>query len=228
MNTQFFVAYILILTIGFTSFYAEVREFYTPVKMYQNKISSLELKIKKERFEHLLTSYEFIDFRTHVATLLPEKIKEKGPGEKSYQLRNLASVVQKSENDNISIIRGHRLFEDGKKFFRQKKYSEAVKAFSVLITRHSYSAHVPEALFLLAEASYVLRDYEDCNLYVNKLIDLFPDNELTGYAMIRLGKVFEEQQRFDNAIEIYQTVIKSFPKRNVASVANQSLKEVEL
>ena len=60
------------------------------------------------------------------------------------------------------------------------------------------------------------------------MIELFPTHELTGFAMVRLGRIFEAQKRAEEAVDIYKTVLRSFPQRDVASQAKASLKGIEL
>lgn len=228
MSTNMFVVYILSITYGMTLFYAELREHFNPLDVFKQKVAHLEKRVKEERFHHLLTSYEFQDFRTYVGTLLPHAIKQKGEGEQSYPLRTLASIVQKHTNENLAISRAKSIFEEGKELFRQKKYDEATMSFLILLKKHPYSAYVPEAMFLLVESNFIMRRYDQCIEYANKMLDIYPESELTGYALLRLGKVFEFQERYEDAIEIYKTVIKSFPSRDLASLATGQLRDVEL
>ena len=53
-------------------------------------------------------------------------------------------------------------------------------------------------------------------------------HELTGFALIRLGRIYEMQNRNEEAVDIYKTVLRSYPQRDVASQAKASLKGVEL
>jgi TolA-binding protein len=209
-------------------FYAELREYFNPLDAYKERVAKLEESVKAEKFKHLLTSYEFHDFRAHVGTILPNAIKEKGPGEKAYPLRSLASVVQRRTNEVLVVARAKNIFEQGKTYFRQKNYELAAQQFQLVVKDHPYSAHVAEALFLLVESYYLTRQFENCVMAANKMIDVYPEFELTGYAMLRLGKVYEYQERHEEAIEIYKTVMKAFPSRDIASQANNSLRSVEL
>lgn len=211
-----------------TYFYSKVREFYNPLDEYKMKVTQLEERVKTERFKHLITAYEFQDFRSYVGTLLPQAIKEKGEGEKSYPLRTLASVVQKSVNENLAQARAKGVMDEGKKLFREQKYAKAVDQFEVLLKKHPYSPFIPEALLLLVESHFVLGNYDQVTFYANKMLDVYPESELTGYALIRLGKVYELQDRHSDAIDIYKTVLLSFPDRGLASVAQSSLRSVEL
>jgi len=228
MNTNVLVVFILTLTLAESYFYACLRDFYSPAKNLRVQVSQLEDKVKSERLKHLVDSYEFAEFRNYVATILPNAIKEKGEGEKSFKLRSLASVVQNGSNEALAIEKAHMAFDTAKKYFREGKFEESNKLFALLIKNHPYSAYLPEAMFLLVEANFQLHQYDQCLVWGNKMIEVYPENELTGYAMVRLGKIYEYQDRHEEAMDIYKTVIKSFPNRGLASVAENALRSEQL
>jgi len=58
---------------------------------------------------------------------------------------------------------------------------------------------------------------------IQRMIDLFPGHEVSGFSMIRLGKIMESRGRASDAIDIYKTVLRTFPQREVASQAKASL-----
>ncbi len=229
MKNSVFLSFCLILTAGICYFYGEVRYYFNRPEIYVEKIASLKAQVDQEKFRHQLTTYEFQDFRQYVATLMPAAVKENGVDtEKGYPYRSLASVVQKTENDALRIERANQVFERGKGEFRKKKFNDSNRIFSGLIREHPYSAHIPEAMFLIVEGYFQLQEYDQVIETVNKMVDLYPELELTGYALLRAGKVYESQDRHDEAISVYQTVMRSFPQRGLASVAQTSLRGMEL
>jgi TolA-binding protein len=228
MNTNILVVFILTLTLGMSYLYTSLREFYSPTKDLRHQVAALDEKVKTERFKHLVDSYEFAEFRNYVATILPEAIKEKGDGEKSFQLRSLASVVQNQSNENLAVEQAQMAFDTAKKYFREQKFEDSNRLFALMIKSHPYSAHVPEAMFLMVEGYFQLHQYDQALTAANKMIEVYPDNELTGYAMVRLGKIYEYQDRHEEAMDIYKTVIKSFPQRSLASVAENALRSEQL
>ena len=60
------------------------------------------------------------------------------------------------------------------------------------------------------------------------MLNLYPESELTGFALLRMGKIYEFQDRREDAIDLYQTILRSFPQRDVAGQASRSLRSVEL
>ena len=104
----------------------------------------------------------------------------------------------------------------------------AIDGLRGLIRDHAYSAYINEAMFLIVESHFRLREYDAVTEWVNRMLEVYPESELTGYALIRLGKGYENRDRHDDAIEIYQTVLKVFPSRDLASLARRSLRATEL
>jgi TolA-binding protein len=228
MKSSLFLSYCLILTSGIVYLQSEVRSHFARPDRYISEISHLKEKVKEEKFRNEMALHEFLEFKQYVATLLPAAVKEKGPGEASYKLRSLASVVQKPTSTSLVEMKALDLFEKGKVSFRDKKYPEAAKIFGQLIKNHPYSAQIPEALFFSVESYYQLQEYDQVVQNVNKMVDLYPELELTGYALLRVAKVFENQDRHDEAVLFYETVIKTFPQREIASTAESALRAIEL
>ena len=228
MNSSVFVSYCLFLTLGVTAFYGQAKQYFNRPGPYLERIENLKENIEQEKFRHLLTKHEFEDFRQYTATLLPQAIQKKGKGEKSFLLRSLASVVQKSNSDQLSDFKATEKFEKGRAAFRTQQFEVALLNFKDVVENHSYSAHVLNALFLQVEAYFQIRQYDQALKVFDKMLSTFPGDTLTGYAMLRVGKIYEFQDRQDDAVRLYETVLQSFPDRNLASLARTSLRSVEL
>jgi TolA-binding protein len=159
---------------------------------------------------------------------MPEILKSKGLGEQGYPYRSLASAISKSESIQIRKTIAKTIFERGKEHFRNKEFAKSERAFRQIISKFSYSPHAPESYFLLAEGLFQSSELEECTLVIHQMIDLFPSHELTGLAMVRLGRIYEIQNRAEEAVDIYRTVLRSFPQRDVASQAKASLRGMDL
>ncbi len=193
------------------------------------QISYLKEELKRGSLENEYIRDQVLEFQVEVARILPEILKDKPHNQENYPLRGLASVVaQNPVNLNLEKQLGRKNFEEAKSFFNKKDYKKAVLKFKSFIDVTPYSVHLPEAYFLLSESYFQVEDFENSLLVVEKMIELFPSSELTGYAMIRMGKIYEYQNRPEEAVEIYQIVLRSFPDRGIASQAMNSLDGVEL
>lgn len=228
MKRPYFLAYALILLLGWMQFYASVREQYNGVSEAQEKVKHLEEQAKNLKVERELEAEHFLEFRQYVATLMPDVLKEKGQGEAGYPFRNLASVVMKTENRQVKEAIAKTLFEQGKEYFRKEEYGKANRAFKQLIDRFGYTPYIPESYFLMSESFFLNNEFEESTKVIGQMVELFPSHELTGFAMIRLGRIYEAQNRNEEAVDIYKTVVRSFPQRDVASQAKSSLRGLDL
>lgn len=191
----------------------------------EKHIAILEEKKHQAEFRQQLAQAELSDFKAQVATLLPEAIKTKSI-EEGYPLRQLASVVSKGEP--ITFERASSLFEKAKNQFREKNFEDANVLFNEVIERYPESIHVIESHFLLVEGYYQLREDEKAVDIVETMISLFPESELTGFALMRLGKIFEKQDRLEDAAEIYRSVLANFNQPEIVTQATNALKAVAL
>ncbi len=223
-----FMSFILLLTLVWMQTYSSVRELYNGVEDLKKRVSQLRSASEAEKLKFALQREQFLEFRQNVATLMPDVIKEKGLGEQGYPYRNLASTISRTESEQVRKAVAKTLFERGKENFRIKEYKKAARSFRQLIDRYGFSTFVAESYFLLAESHFQENEMEECTTVIQQMVELFPSHELTGFALIRLGRIYEIQNRNDEAADIYKTVLRSFPQRDVASQAKSSLRGLNL
>ena len=216
------------LTAAWAFSYAKFEKHFADPKLYVSQIHRLEKEVAQERAKQILLHDQILQFRTEVATVLPELLKKNPSGEKGYPMRNLASVTGMGEADQLRARLASMQFEKAKKYFRLKDFSTAQRTLDEFIRKSPFSIHIAEAYFLLAETYYRLEDYESSILTVEKMVELFPEHELTGFSLLRVGKIYEYKDRPEEAVDIYKAVLKTFPHRGVASQARESLRSVEL
>lgn len=225
MRNSWFQVFSLILFCGFLAFYGFLRERVSPVQTLEKQVAHLEEKKQAAEFRELLAKAQLNDFKTQVATLLPEAVKTRSV-EEAYPLRDLASVVAKGEA--LSIERASSLFEKAKTQFREKNFEDANVLFHEVIDKYPESIHVVESHFLLAEGLYQLREDEKAVQTIETMISLFPESELTGFSLLRLGKIFEKQDRLEDAADVYRSVLVNFKQPEIATQATTALKAVAL
>ena len=120
-----------------------------------------------------------------------------------------------------------------KKVPRSPSFIDALSALFAqeegsLISKYPSSVHAIESHFLLVEGKFQIHDYEKCVGIVDAMITNYPESELTGFALLRLGKIYEFQDRFEDAVEVYKTVIKTYHDKDLLKQAKIFLKTVEI
>lgn len=202
-----------------------IREHFSPAEGLSKKIARLEQDKRHAELRSQLAVDQLNEFKSQVAIVLPEAVNEKGTRE-SYPLRQLASVVAKGEP--LVIERASSAFEKAKAEFREKHFEDTVALLQNLIEQHPESTHIIDAYFLLAESQYQTGQEERAVETIETMISLFPESELTGFSLLRLGKIFEKQERLEDAADIYRSVLKNFPQPEIVSQASAALKSVAL
>jgi len=215
-----FIIFCLVLTVGLMESYALFKDHFSSRKEDSQKISSLRENLEREKLQVAELRSQIYDFQQEVAAQLPalEKIDKLSPGPQSFQLRSLASVSQKPTS---SWELSSPLSAQGLAEFRKKDYSAAAKIFLEITQKYPTSPKIIEAYFFLGESYFLGAKSQECLDIVQEMMTQFPDNELTGFMMLRMGQILQGRGRSEEATEVYKTVAKFFP-------ANQELKNQAL
>lgn len=228
MKTSILLPFSLLLCGLLSLFYVAVDTHLNGPSVYIEQLAQVQSQLQQEQLKSTLADYRLQEFKMEVARVLPKVLKEAPRGEAGYPLRSLASVVLKGSAENVQAGLSDRLFIEAKALFRDSEYRQANQKLRTFLRRYPASAHVPEAYFLLAEGLFQVQEYDEFVKTSEALVKLYPESELTGFTLLRMGKVFEWQDRPEEAIGIYKTVLISFPYDRVARQAKLSLQAVEL
>jgi len=217
----------LVLAVMYLQTYWAVKELTNPAPLLSMKIQKLKDALERQEVRRLVEHHQMEKFRQEVAAALPPALKHVAEGAKDYPLRNLASVTMRGQSGKLEDLVATSLFETGKGLFRKGEFERSNRMMQKLIDDYSYSTQVIEAHFLLAEGQYKSGNLESASATIDKMVELFPDSELTGFALLRLGQIFEQRDRYDEAVQLYRTVLRTFPFRSVATQAERSLRDME-
>lgn len=217
----------LVLTVMYLQTFWAVKELTNPTPLLAMRIEKLKEELERRRIRELVDQNQMEKFRQEVAAALPPALKHVAETGKDYPLRNLASVTMQGNSAKLQGLVATSLFETGKSMFRKGDYDRSNRMMEKLIDKYSYATQVIEAHFLLAEGQYKLGRLDEASSTIDKMVELFPDSELTGFALLRLGQIFEQRDRYDEAVQLYRTVLRTFPYRSVATQAERSLRDME-
>ena len=207
------------------AFHGYLREQFAPSKNLQKQIAVLEEEKHRAELRSQLAYDQLAEFKSQVAVILPQA-ELQGPSESNYPLRQLASVV--ASGHPLVIERASSAFEKAKSEFREKHFEDTSALLKDLIEHHPESTHVIEAHFLLAESQYQMGENEKAVGTIETMISLFPESELTGFSLLRLGKIFEKEERLEDAADIYRSVLNNFQQTEITTQARAALKAVAL
>jgi TolA-binding protein len=201
-----FITFCMLLIVGLMQSYSVFQEYFSPNKENVKKISQLKREVEQKNLETAELENQMVDFQQEVAAQLPALQKmDKGP--RNFQLRSLASVTQKPLD---AFEMSGPLSEQARAEFRRGDFKSAAQSFSNLTQKFPLSPIVIQAYFFWAESLFMEGRYQDCLEVVDQMMIQFPEHELTGFIMLRMGQILQTRNRLEEASEVYKTIAKNF------------------
>jgi TolA-binding protein len=199
--------------------YNEFTEYFNQGKEYQVQVHLLEQRIEKEEFKNALLQNQMADFQQSVAAVLPADSQIKNEIA-NYELKNFSSGLRVPASIAQIDLSG-TLFEKGKKLFKEQKYDKSIKEFHKVMEDYPLSRYKVESHFFMAEAFFLQKDYKNSLDLIDQMVQQYPDNDLTGFIMLRMGQISELNNRLEEAAEIYKTVQTHFKNDQLRGQAHK-------
>ncbi len=102
------------------------------------------------------------------------------------------------------------ILKRAKKFFGEKAYDKAIREFNGLLEKYPLSQHSVEARFFIAESYFLKKDFRNSLSEIDEMVTQYPQHDLTGFILLRMGQISEYNNQAEEASEIYKTVTKKF------------------
>lgn len=190
--------------------YNEFNSYFNQGKEYQIQVRQLSQKLEKNEFKMALLQNQLLDFQQSVAAVLPPHSQIRNDVA-NYELKNFSSGLRAPASIAQMDLSG-TIFEKGKKLFKDQKYEKSIKEFRKVLEDYPLSRYKVESHFFMAEAYFLQKDYKSSLDLIDQMIMQYPDNDLTGYIMLRMGQISELNNRIEEASEVYKTVQSHFKK----------------
>ncbi len=200
---------------GFSAYFNSGWEFKREAQVLKQKLEDSEFRVS-------LIQHQMKDLEQTVAAVIPnEKLA------KSETFRDLGLSLRAPASIRPMDLSAVRL-EKGKKYFTAGKYEVASREFEKIKNEFPSSAYQIQARFFWAESLYLQRDFKKCTEVIDEMVLQYPDHELTGFILLRLGQISEQNNQVEEAQEIYRTVIAHFSQKPLKDQAFTLLKNLEI
>jgi len=186
---------------------------------WKQQVAKTQLEIAFIKNKHSI-------FQQEVALLIPGAVNG---SPKAGELRSLASIIPREKMPLNFELGPKELLAEGKKQVVAREFEGGTERLQRLIENYPSSFYQIEAQYLIIEAQFNQGNHDKVVDGVNRMVDLFPENRLTGYALLRLGGVFESRDRLEEALKVYRTILFSFPEeKSLVDLASQHVDLLEL
>lgn len=220
MSTRVLAFFILILLFFIQGVYLTFRNQLDGRAELEFKVANLEKELEREKAKTEIAYYELDSFKQKVAMTLPKDIPQQ-----AYSVRNIASIVTETKPLDI---KARLQFGQIKKFYLDGKYDKAAVQLREFVETFPESPSVLEAYYLLVMSYYKSSQFDNAIATVDILVDQFPDSEMTGLSLLVMGDIMKENERYDEAKQIFLTVKKNFPYPELQKRAAIKIEETQL
>ena len=108
------------------------------------------------------------------------------------------------------------------------KHQEAIEAFQVYLVSYPSSDLAANAQYWMAEAYYVLKDYESAVVHFNKVIDTYPSSRKVADAHLKMGYSYYELKKWQDAKLMLDKVIADHPGSTASRLASRRLDRMKI
>ncbi len=115
------------------------------------------------------------------------------------------------------------LYDNGMKAFNDRRYDNAVNAFTDFISTYPQNSLISNAYYWQGESYYQLQNYGSSALAYENVISQYPNSNRAPSAYLKQGMCFIELNKKDAARERLNQLIKTYPKAPEATRAKQLL-----
>jgi outer membrane protein assembly factor BamD len=123
------------------------------------------------------------------------------------------------------------LYEEGTRYFAEKRYARAIDTLTKLKTEYPFSPQLTDAELKIADAYYLNQQYPEAINAFKEFQSMHPTNENIAFVVYRLGQahldqftsIERDQKNTEIAKGYFENVITNYPKSPYAAPAREQL-----
>ncbi len=108
------------------------------------------------------------------------------------------------------------------------RYKDAIQSYQLFLINYPESTFAPNAQYWMAEAYYVLKDFQSAAVQFQKVISAYPNSRKVADAHLKLGFAYYELKEWAKAREALETVIVEYSSSTAARLAQRRIQKMKL
>lgn len=207
-NGSFLITALVTLFFWQWAFFSFDREF-NGLSDAHREISQLKKTIERSNVRTEVVQWRFDLFKQEIAKNAPSMMKAI-PVENQPQARGLASVAQAAPEEFLMLAQFEASIDDLRGLFEKHRYKDVIRKAKNILELNPVSPSMVVVYFMLAEAYYQDHNLEECFSVAQQMIQLFPEEEKTGFVLLRVGLFLKEKNRLEEARNMFSLVNHAF------------------
>lgn len=153
-----------------------------------------------------------------------KKIEGKLPGGAPLATAT-AAVPAAAAGNTVDTAEFKKLYDQGTKYYREKKYQEAIAVFSQLTTVYGSSDLADNAQFWTGECFLKLENYQDA-LRSFELVLIYHKSNKIEDALMKMGQIYLKTGDKAEALTVYKKIVDEFPQSAYIKEARKKIDEL--
>lgn len=110
---------------------------------------------------------------------------------------------------------------------RDKRYTDAIKAFNTFVAKYPKSSYTPNAYYWLGQVYYAQDELDEARKAFSMVVNQFADNQKVPESRFKLGVILHRLGQADKAKTLLQAVVKDYAKSapSISRLADTYLRE---
>lgn len=205
-NGLFLVTSLFVLLFWQWAFY-QLKGHYSGMHEARRQIAQLRLDLAHADVRAEVVQYKFDLFRQDVAKAIPtlniDPLQRDGA-------RSIASVVQAPPEEFLALAQVESSIENLRALFEKRRYKEVIQKAKNILSLNPVSTNLVSVYFMLSESYYQNNQFEACMETAQIMTRQFPENDKTGYVLLRVGLFLKEKNRIEEAQNMFSLVAHAF------------------
>lgn len=108
------------------------------------------------------------------------------------------------------------------------RYNDAIQAYQMFLITYPESSFASNAQYWMAEAYYVLKDFQSALVQFKKVISAYPDSRKVADAQLKIGFAYCELKEWANAQTALEKVVTDYSSSTAARLAQRRIQKMKL
>jgi TolA-binding protein len=225
--TRLAVIWTLLIAVFWLSVYGFFTRYFDGSRIAEKKLATMRLQVHESERQVARLQFRFNEYKDFLAS---SGVRVDDNATWSDPKRIIASVISdpQTKENLIPFTPGNQILQQAREVFARGQFADAQVILTQFMRDYPDNPNLPEAAFMMMECQAARGQLENVVKSIDFIVSHFPETEYAGYALVRLGKIYEHQELLEEACDIYRIVVREFPKTPGAEVAAGRLKDLRL
>lgn len=219
-KSTLFFNFSFLLFCGLVLGFIHLKNYFLLDPVADHEVAAMRSEISELRMKNQMLSFQLQDFQVNVARLI-----EESPGLQKTMMAKNFTAVSRSPSSLPPMDMSSVLIQGLKVRFSENDFKSVVKEAERLVSKYPTSPYVVESYFFMAEAYFKMQKFEKVADVVEIMGEHYPDHILTGFILLRLGQIYEMNNKTDEAQEVYRVVQKEFRQAEIQNQVSRLIKD---